>query len=54
MYLAGMFIMAYNVFKTAAGQRAVEAPIPPLAPALDIRVTPLAIPVTAKGEGAAA
>jgi len=49
MYLAGMFIMAYNVFKTAAGQRAVEAPIPTLAPALDIRVTPLTVPMCARG-----
>ena len=28
VFLAGMLIMAYNVIKTAAGQRAVEAPIP--------------------------
>jgi cytochrome c oxidase cbb3-type subunit 1 len=28
LYFGGMLIMAYNVFKTVAGGRAVEAPIP--------------------------
>jgi cytochrome c oxidase cbb3-type subunit 1 len=28
IYLAGMLIMAYNVAKTIAANRAVEAPIP--------------------------
>ncbi|MGQ0525914.1 MAG: cbb3-type cytochrome c oxidase subunit I, partial [Betaproteobacteria bacterium] len=31
MYLTGMLLMAYNVFKTVAGQRAAEAPIPAVA-----------------------
>ncbi|HET9664904.1 MAG TPA: cbb3-type cytochrome c oxidase subunit I, partial [Burkholderiales bacterium] len=31
LYLAGMLLMAYNVFRTAMGQRAVEAPIPAVA-----------------------
>jgi cytochrome c oxidase cbb3-type subunit 1 len=33
LYLAGMFVMAYNVWKTAAGQQAVNAPIPAVAAA---------------------
>jgi cytochrome c oxidase cbb3-type subunit 1 len=33
MYLAGMFIMGWNVFKTIVGQRAAEAVIPGAAPA---------------------
>ncbi len=33
LYLAGMLIMAYNVWKTMAGQRAVDAPIPAAAAA---------------------
>ena len=33
MYLAGMFVMAYNVWKTVVGQKAVDAPIPAPAPA---------------------
>jgi len=33
LYLAGMFVMAYNVWKTVAGQQAVNAPIPAVAPA---------------------
>ncbi len=33
LYLAGMLIMAYNVWKTVAGQRAVDAPIPAAAAA---------------------
>jgi cytochrome c oxidase cbb3-type subunit 1 len=28
LYLAGMFVMAYNVWKTVAGHKAVDAPIP--------------------------
>ena len=28
LYLAGMVIMAYNVFKTVVGARAVNAPVP--------------------------
>jgi cytochrome c oxidase cbb3-type subunit 1 len=32
MFLAGMLIMAYNVMRTVAGGRAVEAPIPAVAP----------------------
>ena len=28
LYLGGMIIMAYNTWKTMAGQRAAEAPIP--------------------------
>jgi cytochrome c oxidase cbb3-type subunit 1 len=28
LYLGGMLVMAYNVWKTIAGQRAVDAPIP--------------------------
>ena len=31
MYLSGMFVMAYNVFRTVVGQKAVDAPV--LAPA---------------------
>jgi len=31
MYLSGMLLMAYNVFKTVGGQRAVEAPVPMVA-----------------------
>ena len=30
---AGMFVMAYNVWKTVAGQQAVNAPIPAVAAA---------------------
>ena len=33
LYLAGMFVMAYNVWKTVAGQKTVNAPIPAVAPA---------------------
>ena len=33
LYLAGMFVMAYNVWKTIAGQKAVDAPIPAVAAA---------------------
>ena len=33
LYLAGMFVMAYNVWKTVAGQQAVNAPIPAVAAA---------------------
>jgi cytochrome c oxidase cbb3-type subunit 1 len=33
LYLAGMFVMAYNVAKTIAGQQAVNAPIPAVAAA---------------------
>ena len=33
LYLAGMFVMAYNVWKTVAGQKAVNAPIPAVAAA---------------------
>ncbi|MBP8294914.1 MAG: cytochrome-c oxidase, cbb3-type subunit I [Burkholderiales bacterium] len=33
MFLAGMLVMAYNVARTIAAGRAVEAPIPALAPA---------------------
>jgi len=33
MYLAGMFVMAYNVWKTVVGQKAVDAPIQAPAPA---------------------
>jgi len=32
MFLAGMLVMAYNVARTIAAGRAVEAPIPALAP----------------------
>jgi cytochrome c oxidase cbb3-type subunit 1 len=28
LYLSGMFLMAWNVLKTVAGHRAVDAPIP--------------------------
>jgi cytochrome c oxidase cbb3-type subunit 1 len=28
LYLSGMFVMAYNVWKTVAGHKAVDAPIP--------------------------
>jgi cytochrome c oxidase cbb3-type subunit 1 len=28
LYLAGMVVMAYNVWKTVAGNRPVDAPIP--------------------------
>jgi cytochrome c oxidase cbb3-type subunit 1 len=31
LYLSGMAVMAYNVWKTIAGHRAVEAPIPAVA-----------------------
>ena len=31
LYLSGMFIMAYNVWKTVAGSRPVDAPIPAVA-----------------------
>jgi cytochrome c oxidase cbb3-type subunit I len=33
LYLAGMFVMAWNVWKTVAGQQAVNAPIPAVAAA---------------------
>ena len=33
LYLAGMFVMAYNVWKTVAGQKAVNAPTPAVAAA---------------------
>jgi cytochrome c oxidase cbb3-type subunit 1 len=33
MYLGGMLIMAYNVWKTIAGRKATDAPIPAYAPA---------------------
>lgn len=33
LYLAGMFVMAYNVWKTVAGQQAVNASIPAVAAA---------------------
>ena len=33
LYLGGMFVMAYNVLKTVAGQDAVNAPIPAVAAA---------------------
>jgi cytochrome c oxidase cbb3-type subunit 1 len=33
LYLAGMFVMAYNVWKTVAGQQAATAPIPAVAAA---------------------
>ncbi len=32
MYFSGMIVMAYNVYRTAAGGETVEAPIPGLAP----------------------
>ena len=28
LYLSGMLVMAYNVWKTVAGHKAVDAPIP--------------------------
>ena len=31
LYLSGMFVMAYNVFRTIAGGRTVDAPIPAVA-----------------------
>jgi cytochrome c oxidase cbb3-type subunit 1 len=31
LYLAGMLVMAWNVWKTIAGQRPVDAPIPAVA-----------------------
>jgi cytochrome c oxidase cbb3-type subunit 1 len=30
LYLSGMLVMAYNVWKTAAGREATDAPIPAL------------------------
>jgi cytochrome c oxidase cbb3-type subunit 1 len=33
LFLGGMLVMAYNVIKTVAGSKAVDAPIPALAPA---------------------
>ena len=33
LYLSGMLIMVYNVWKTAAGRQAVDAPIPAVQPA---------------------
>jgi len=33
LYLAGMLVMSYNVWKTVVGQRAVDAPIPAAAAA---------------------
>jgi cytochrome c oxidase cbb3-type subunit 1 len=33
LFLGGMLVMAYNVVKTVAGSKAVDAPIPALAPA---------------------
>jgi len=33
LFLAGMFIMAYNVWKTVAGKQPIDAPIPQTAPA---------------------
>jgi cytochrome c oxidase cbb3-type subunit 1 len=33
LYLGGMLVMAWNVWKTVAGRQAVDAPIPAAAPA---------------------
>jgi cytochrome c oxidase cbb3-type subunit 1 len=33
LFLAGMFIMAYNVWKTVAGKQPIDAPIPRMASA---------------------
>ena len=33
LYLGGMFVMAYNVWKTVAGHEGVNAPIPAVAAA---------------------
>jgi len=33
LFLSGMFIMAYNVWKTVAGKQPIDAPIPQMVPA---------------------
>jgi cytochrome c oxidase cbb3-type subunit 1 len=33
LFLSGMFIMAYNVWKTVAGKQPIDAPIPQIVPA---------------------
>jgi cytochrome c oxidase cbb3-type subunit 1 len=32
LFLSGMLIMAYNVWKTVAGKQAIDAPIPQIVP----------------------
>ena len=49
LYFSGMVMMAWNTWKTVAGYKATEAPIPkPGEPLLDIRVTPVNVPVAAR------
>jgi cytochrome c oxidase cbb3-type subunit 1 len=47
LYFAGMVMMAWNTWKTVAGSKAAEAPIPDgSGPALEIRITPVVAPVS--------
>jgi hypothetical protein len=43
-----MVMMAWNTWKTIAGQEATEAPVQPTGPVLDIQLTPVTAPVVAK------
>ena len=48
LYLSGMFMMAWNTWKTAAGYRGAEpAILQPGEPVLDLRVGPVAVPISA-------
>jgi len=42
LYLSGMVMMAYNMWKTIAAGTPVEAPLVGREPVLDIRVAPVA------------
>ena len=48
LYLSGMVMMAWNTWRTIAGQKATEAPVQPVGPALDLQLTPVTAPVAAK------
>src|SRR5689334_16455006 len=48
LYFSGMLMMAWNTWRTVAGSKSAEAPIPGIAgPVLDLRVQPIAAPLTA-------
>jgi cytochrome c oxidase cbb3-type subunit 1 len=51
LYLSGMIVMAYNVYRTAAGRIAVDAPIPDAGPVLGIEVMPVGVPLTVNVKG---
>jgi len=48
LYFSGMVMMAWNTWKTIAGQEATEAPVQPIGPVLDLQLTPVTAPVAAK------